>query len=61
MYFGNAYHRELSVTYISDLRLHAVTPIYEMQFRPTYLLGLNELVRLAYVQNLGLLMKWAPG
>ena len=57
MYFGNAYHRELSVTYISDLRLHAVTPIYERQFRPTYLLGLNELVRLAYVQNLGLLMK----
>ena len=32
-----------------------------MQFRPSYLLGLNELVGLAYVQNLGLLMKRAPG
>ena len=32
-----------------------------MQFRPSYLLGLNELVGLAYVQNLGLVMKRAPG
>ena len=32
-----------------------------MQFRPPYLLGLNELVGLAYVQNLGLVMKRAPG
>ena len=31
-----------------------------MQFRLSYLLGLNELVGLAYVQNLGLLMKRAP-
>ena len=31
-----------------------------MQFRPSYLMGLNELVVLAYVQNLGLLMKRAP-
>ena len=36
-------------------------PIYEMQFKNSYLLGLNELVGLAYVQNLGLLMKRAPG
>ena len=32
-----------------------------MQFMPSYLLGLNELVGQAYVQNLGLLMKLAPG
>ena len=32
-----------------------------MQFKPSYLLGLKELVRLGYVQNLGLLMKRAPG
>ena len=31
-----------------------------MQFKPSYLLRLNELVGLAYVQNLGLLMKRAP-
>ena len=31
-----------------------------MQFKPSYLLGLNELDGLAYVQNLGLLMKRAP-
>ena len=31
-----------------------------MQFQPSYRLGLNELVGLAYVQNLGLLMKRAP-
>ena len=28
-----------------------------MQFQPSNLLGLNELVELAYVQNLGVLMK----
>ena len=32
-----------------------------MQFKPSYLFGLNELAGLAYVQNLGLLMKRAPG
>ena len=32
-----------------------------MKFKPSYLLGLNELVGLAYVQNLSLLMKRAPG
>ena len=37
----------------------SVTPVYEMQFKPSYLLGLNELVGLVYVQNLGLLMKRA--
>ena len=31
-----------------------------MQFKPSYLLGLNELVELAYIQILGLLMKRAP-
>ena len=31
-----------------------------MQFGASYLLGLNELVGLAYVLNLGLLMKRAP-
>ena len=37
----------LCVTYISDLRLQlVVTPVYEMQFKPSYLLGLNELVGL---------------
>ena len=35
-------------------------PVYEMQFKPSYLFGLNELAGLAYVQNLGLLMKRAP-
>ena len=28
-----------------------------MKFKSWYLLGLNELIRLAYVQNLGLLTK----
>ena len=31
-----------------------------MQIKLSYLLGLNELVGLAYVQNLDLLMKRAP-
>ena len=38
----------------------SVTPVSEMQFKSSYLLGLNELVGLAYVQNLGLSMKRAP-
>ena len=42
------------MTYISDLRLQL------RPFRPSYFLGLNELVGPAYVQNLGLLMKQAP-
>ena len=32
-----------------------------MQFEPSYILGLNELVELPFVQTLGLLMKRAPG
>ena len=32
-----------------------------MQFKMSYLSGLNELVGLTYVQNLGLLMKRTPG
>ena len=33
-----------------------------MKFRPSYFFfGLNELVGLSYVQNLGLFIKWAPG
>ena len=48
------------MTYISDLRLQ-LRPFKKCSFKPSYLLGLNELVGLAYVQNLGLLMKRAPG
>ena len=32
-----------------------------MQFKMSYLSGLNELVGLTYVQNLGLFMKRTPG
>ena len=46
------------MTYIPDLGL---TPVYKMQFKQLDVLGLNELVGLAYVQNLGLIMKWSPG
>ena len=60
MCFAHAWSSGLSVTYISWLT-PLVTPFYEMQFKPSYLLRLNELVGLAYVQNLGLLMKRAPG
>ena len=50
MYFAHASSSGRSVTY-----MYSVTPVYEMQFKPSY-----ELVGLTYVQNLDLLMKWAP-
>lgn len=55
IYFAPALSIGLSVT--TDLRLRLVKPVYEMQFELLYLSGLNELVGLAYVQNLVLLMK----
>ena len=36
----------------------SVNPVYEMLYKPSYLLEPNELDRLAYIQHLGLLMKW---
>ena len=38
--------------------LKPLKPVYEMQYKSSYLLEINELDRLAYIQHLDLLMKW---
>ena len=55
----HAYIRELRVTHSSDLRLQ-LNPFMKLQFKPSYLSGLNESVSLTFVRNLDLLMKRAP-
>ena len=47
--------------YLAYATVTSATPVYEMQPKPSYLLGKNKLVGLAYVQNLGLLIKRGPG